>query len=224
MIRSGSVPSRTAAVVVAVQNVGLADRIDDAVRDILANPPYLDEPNIFERALQWLAERLGGAIGGPAGSLLASVIQGIVWVAVIAVLGFVAWLVVRRIGTGAFTARGRVPATTTTVGLVDRSAADWLAEARIAAAEGRRRDAVRAAYRAVVAHLVIREAVPAMAGATVGTHRAALRRSEVVAEMQARGFDRASDVFERVWYADDEASDEDVAVVLAAADDLGVGS
>jgi len=219
-----SVVSSAAAVVVAVQDAGLADRIDDAVRDILADPPYLDEPNIIERAIQWLAERLGGVIGGPGGSVLASVLQGIVWVSVIALLGFVAWLVARRIGTGAFTTRGGAPATTITVGGVDRSAADWLSEARSAATDGRNRDAVRAAYRAVVSHLVVREAVPAMAGATVGTHRAALRRGEVVAEMQARGFDRASDVFERVWYADDEATTDDVAVVLAAADNLGVGS
>lgn len=220
----GGVASSAAAVLVAVQDTELADRIDDAVRDVLSNPPYLDEPNLFERAFQWLAERLGMTVGGPGGSLLATILQGIVWVTLIAVLGFVAWLVARRIGTGAFTARGRAAATTTTVGRVDRSAADWLAAARRAAVAGHHRDAVRAAYRAVVAHLVAQEAVPAMAGATVGAHRAAVRRGDVVAEMQALGFDRASDVFERVWYADDEATGTDVEVVLAAADDLGVGS
>lgn len=204
-----------------LQDVDRADRIDEVTRDILDNPPYLEEPGPIERVLQWLAERFPDTIGGATG-VLARVLVGVVWVVVAALLLGAAWFVLRRIRPDAFRRAGAGAATTTHVGAPDRSARDWLDEARRAAAEDRHRDAVRAAYRAVVVHLVRLEAVPATAGATVGAHRSALRAGQVVEELQARGFDRASEVFERVWYADGVADADDVATVLAAADELGV--
>lgn len=196
-----------------------ADRIDDSVRTILDNPPYLDEPNPVERFLQWLVER--GVLSGDAAVGAASIVELLIQVAVAAVLAWLAWLVVRRLRTGAFRRGGRDPVETTTVAPA-RSAAEWLAAARDARDAGDHREAVRAAYRALVARLVDLEAVPAAPGATVGAHRAAITRTEVLADLQARGFTDASDVFERVWYAQDEADAGDADVVIAAAEDVGV--
>lgn len=196
-----------------------ADRIDDSVRTILDNPPYLDEPNPVERFLQWLVER--GVLSGDAAVGAASIVELLIQVAVAAVLAWLAWLVVRRLRTGAFRRGGRDPVETNTVAPA-RSAAEWLAAARDARDAGDHREAVRAAYRALVARLVDLEAVPAAPGATVGAHRAAITRTEVLADLQARGFTDASDVFERVWYAQDEADAGDADVVIAAAEDVGV--
>lgn len=209
--------------VAVLQDDDLPARIDRAVQDVLANPPYLDEPNLLERLVQWVADRLAGAVGEGAAGLLGRVAGAVIVVVVIVVVVALGWLVARRIGAGAFR-RVPTPTTTTATGSPERSAAAWLAEARAARDAGRHRDAVRAAYRAVVVHLVELAAVPATAGATVGTHRVALRRGSVVDELQARGFDDASEVFERVWYADRDATSRDADVVLVAADRLGVGS
>ncbi len=207
-----------------VQDADVADRIDRSVRDVLSRPPYAEEPNPLDRLVQWVLDRLGdvGLSDGVLG-VLAWVVRGLVWAVVVAVVVVVLWLVLRRVGLGAFRRAGRDDGPTTSVGSVDRSAADWLARARAAEDRGDHREAVRAAYRAVVVHLVALEAVPAMAGATVGDHRSALRHSDVVAVMEAHGFDAASDVFERVWYADEPAGADDARTVLAAADDLGIG-
>lgn len=208
-------------VLALLQDADRADRIDDLTRDILDNPPYVEDPGLFDRLIQWMVDRFTW-VGADAIGVLGPIIEGIIWVVLGAALLGVAYLVARRVGMGAFRRGDEGPGTTTRIGAADRSAEDWLTEAHRAREDGRHRDAVRAAYRAVVAHLVMLEAVPAMAGATVGAHRAALRRGAVVAELQARGFDRASEVFERVWYAEDDAGPDEVAVVLAAADALGV--
>jgi hypothetical protein len=207
-----------------VQDADRADRIDELTREILDAPPYAMEPGLLDRFVEWLTGRVPDALGSGLADVLGLVVRGVVWVAVAALLLGAAWIVVRRIRPEAFRRGPDGPPPTTTVQRVERSARDWLDHARTARDAGRHRDAVRAAYRAVVVHLVELEAVPATAGATVGAHRAALRRGGVVAELQARGFDRASEVFERVWYADGEADAADVDVVLAAADGLGVGT
>lgn len=213
-----------AAVLLAVQDADVSDRIDQTVREVLSRPPYAANPNPVERAVQWLLDRLAGLGVSESGlDVLAWVVRGIVWAVVVGVVLLVLWVVVRRLGPDALRRRGRGPATTVAVDAADRTASDWLAEARDADRRGDHRAAVRGAYRAVVAHLVVVEAVPASVGATVGAHRAALRHADVVAEVQARGFDDASDVFERVWYAGATADARDARVVLAAADDLGVG-
>lgn len=204
--------------VLAQVDPGRADQIDESVRDILSEPPYLDEPNLLERFLQWLMER--GVISGDAAGGVGRVLELLVQVAVVAVVAWIGWLVVRRLRTGTFRRAGDEVVTTTTA--PERSAAEWLADARDARAAGDHRDAVRAAYRALVVRLVDLEAVPAAPGATVGAHREAIGRAEVVADLQARGFTDASDVFERVWYAEAEADGADADTVIAAAEAVGV--
>lgn len=198
-----------------------AERIDDAVRSILDNPPYVEEPSLLERILQWLAER--GIFDAALDDTTLGIVNLVVQLLVVAIVVALVWLVVRRVRTGAFLPSRRGGPRVEHLA-ADRSAADWLRDARRAAAEGRNRDAVRAAYRAIVVQLVDRGVLPDTPGATVGAHRESLARSAVLADLQARGFTAASDVFEAVWYGDRDADDEDVAVVVGAADRVGVAA
>lgn len=206
-------------VLLAQSDPARADRIDDSVQTILDNPPYLQEPNLVERLLQWLVDHgwLSGESVAGAGTLIGWVIR----LLVVAVLAWLGWLVVRRLRTGTFRRARGDDVTTTTAG-PHRSAGAWLAQAHAARDAGDHRAAVRAAYRALVVRLVDLEAVPATPGATVGAHREAITRAEVVADLEARGFTDASDVFERVLYADAQADGADADTVIAAAEAVGV--
>lgn len=197
-----------------------AGRIDEAVNRILDSPPYRDTPGLLERALRWLAER--GILDGSFSWATTDIVSSLFQVAVIGLLAWFAWVVVRRIRTGAF-----FPAPTGDEAVVDhtgvaRAPAEWLREAQVALQDGRHRDAVRAAYRAVVTQLVNDGMLPGEPGATVGAHRQVVASTTMLADLQARGFVAASDVFERVLYADAAADEADVAVVLEAAHRLEV--
>jgi hypothetical protein len=241
-------------------------RAEAARRSILGADPYLDEPGLLERVGQWLSDRFNDLLGGgvdQGSSLLAQfgrfLDAAVPWIlAGMVALG--AWWVWRHRSGLSAVGRGSVR-DDVRVGHLDdaRSAADWLREAGRLEAEGRHTEAVRAAYRAIVAHLVARELVPSTPGLTVGAHRDLVGRSDVLDALQAEGFAAASDVFENAWYGPPRtpagtaarptaesrtgqsgagmasgdrpggevdlrtASAADVAVVLDAAERLGVG-
>ena len=182
-------------------------RAEAARRSILGADPYLDDPGLLERIGQWLSDRFGDLLSGGAdggSSLLAQfgrVLDAAVpWIlaGMVVLAGWWVWR--HRSGLGAV-ARGTGGADIRVAHLDDgRSAADWLRESRRLQGEGRYTEAVRAAYRAIVAHLVTQELVPPTPGLTVGAHRDLVGRSDVLDALQAEGFAAASDVFERAWY------------------------
>lgn len=220
----------------------------------LSADPYLDQPSLLERIGGWIAERFADLVGASSDQTAEWALRvgrfldaALPWVlALLAVL--VVWVLWRRradILTGGAGSAGGAQVDVTHLA-DERSASSWLAQANRLTADGDHVGAVRAAYRAIVVHLVTHDVVPATPGLTVGAHRHLVDRGDVVDILQARGFDRASDLFERAWYGnadtgtdgDDPASGAvatavrpvagtataaDVRIVLDAADTLGVG-
>lgn len=186
------------------------DRVDGTVRDVLRDPAFTSSQEHWltrwrEDVRQWLFERLAALFDSGAGTVLAWVLVGL------AVL--VGVLVVVRATRGL--RRGAVaddePAT---VVVTRRPAADWLADARAARDTGELAEAVRCGYRAVVAGLAREGALEEVPGRTVGEYRAQVGRER---PDRLEAFGRASEVFERVWYARRPPSARDVDVVLDVA-------
>ena len=168
------------------------DDVDDAIEDILARPDLREEqPNLLERARNWVFEQLGRGIdalfqsGG--GTLLG-------WVVVVVAIGLAVVFTVRlgrgvQRDPGISLARGDTGAR--------RTAADWRADAEANEAAGRWRAAVRCRYRALVADLAERGLIDDVPGRTAGEHR---REVEDAVPAAAHDFTQASELFERAWY------------------------
>lgn len=219
--RAGLVAVTTAAWVGATATAAAAlprsdvdsGTVDRTVEDVLRHRDFQGvEPGLLERwredLRQWFLERLADVFSSGAGTVLAWVL--IAAAGVLAVVVGVA--VTRGMRRGA---RSDVDAPAVVV--TRRPPADWLADARAAEAAGDHAEAVRCGYRAVIAMLAGRGEVDEQPGRTVGEYRAQVRA-------QGAGrldeFTRASDVFERVWYARRPATADDVATVVGVADGL----
>ncbi len=214
---------------------------------VLAGDPYLDEPGLMERFGDWLARRFGNL--SPDAQTADSWFSGVgrfldaaaPWLlAGLALLAL--WWMWRNRGSVKAGSRSRGGGARVDHHAAERSAGAWLDECDRLAGQGQYPAAVRAAYRAIVVHLVERDHVPSTPGLTVGAHRGLVAHSDVLDALQAEGFDQASDVFERVWYAPQQvdrdptgdgagvtasvtvrpATAADVEAVVAAATRLGV--
>lgn len=187
--------------------------VDRAVTDVLTRPEFANAQRSWfaelrERIRTWFLERLADVFGSEAGPLIA-------W-ALVALVVLVAVVVLVRAFRGL--RRGGDLATTPAVTIVTpRRPQEWLADARAARERGDRAEAVRCAYRAVVAFLAARGDLDEVPGRTVGEYRQQLAGT---APARVTSFARASDVFERVWYARRPATDDDVDRVLAVAGEL----
>lgn len=201
-------------------------RAEAARRSILDTEPWLDEPGLLERVGQWLLDRITELLAGnvdDGSTLLAQfgrfLDAAMPWllVGLVTLAGWWVWRHRNAVAGGAAGDSGDAMR----VGHVDeeRSAAEWLRECRRLADEGRHPEAVRAAYRAIVVHLVARELVPATPGLTVGAHRSLVGRSEVLDTLQAEGFAAASDVFERAWYGTSTPAGGQSGAGMSAGDD-----
>ncbi len=97
---------------------------------------------------------------------------------------------------------------------VGRSSRDWLVEAAEHEAAGRRRDAVRCRYRALLADLAAAGLVEEIAGRTSGEYLAAVE-SDVPAAAEA--FADATRRFELAWYGATpvDATDADAFAAVA---------
>lgn len=187
--------------------------IDRAIHEVLARPQYAGARKSWltrfgEDIRTWVLEQLAKLFEGGAGNVIA-------WTLVVTVALFAGLLAIRFVRTvrrGAATTPG-----SDVVIQIERTPAAWLAQADIALRSGRLAEAVRCGYRAVVARLALSGAVDEVPGRTVGEYRAQVgqRRPDLVAP-----FVEASDVFERVWYAQRPASRDDVTEVLEVADTL----
>lgn len=189
------------------------DEVDRTVTDVLTRPEFANaRPGWFqqlrERIRTWFLERLADLFGSEAGTAIAWGLVALAALVAILVLARVV-MVMRR---GGDTEQG--PAVTVTR---PRRPAEWLADARAARDRGERAEAVRCAYRAVVALLAERGAVEEVPGRTVGEYR---RQVASRAPQHTAPFAEASDVFERIWYARRPAADDDVQRVLTIADAL----
>ncbi len=170
-----------------------ADEARRAAEEILSRPEFdQPEPSIFERAQDWIGERLADLVrsltAGGAGAFVAWVVLGLL-VAVVAVL------VVRILGTT------RRQATTAVRVDVERRrpAADWRADAERHEAAGEWKQALRCRYRALVVDLVARQVLDDVPGRTAGEYRRAV---DAHAPAVAGEFAGASELFERAWYGD----------------------
>jgi hypothetical protein len=169
------------------------DDIRRLADDVLARREFQPPArSLWDRILEWFADRIGRAVdalaGDGAGQVLAwAVLLVVVGAAVVAALRLRASLVPDpgvTVGQPAFGHKG---------------AAEWAAEAARHEAAGAWRLAVRARYRAVLARLAERGAVDDRPGRTGREVEEEVRRREpatapVVAE--------ATDLFELVWYGD----------------------
>lgn len=190
------------------------DAVDRSVRQVLRDPAFTaSQENWLSRlrddVRQWFLERLADLFDSGAGTVLAWTLVGL---AVVVGL-LVVVRATRGLRRGAVAAEG--PAA---VVVTRRPASDWLADARAARGAGDLAEAVRCGYRAVVAGLAAEDALEEVPGRTVGEYRAQVRdrRPE-----RADAFAAASEVFERVWYAQRPATDADVGAVLGVAEDAG---
>lgn len=184
--------------------------VDRTIEQVLREPAFTTaRPSWLERlrddVRQWFFERLATLFESGAGTVLAWTLVGLA--AVVGVLVVVRAM--RDVRRGAVAEAGAGAVTITR-----RPAADWLADARAAREAGDPAEAVRCGYRAVVAGLASSGGVDEVPGRTVGEYRAQVRehRPELLDD-----FVRASDVFERVWYARRGADPHDVATVLDVA-------
>lgn len=185
-----------------------AEDVRRATREVLSRPEYAPtESTWWSRLLEdvraWLAARLVDLIAATSATAVAWAIIA----AGVVVAGLVAWRVLRG------TRREPSEEDGLAVSVPRRSAAEWAARAREAEEAGDLRAAVRAAYRSVIAGLAEAGVIEEVPGRTVGEYRRAVATG---APAHAAAFDRASEVFERVWYAHDAATQDGLATVRAA--------
>ncbi len=159
---------------------------------ILARPELRpEEPSLFERALDRIAEELVGLLERGLGT--GSGMFG--WFLLAALLALVAWLV-RRISP---TAHRTAEASSSPDVVVEehRSASDWADAARAHEAAGAWVEALRCRYRALVAELVDRDVVRDVPGRTVGEYREEIASARPAA---AAPFRAATTLYEDAWY------------------------
>jgi Domain of unknown function (DUF4129) len=170
------------------------DDLRRAADDVLARAEFrAHEPDLLERLRTWVGDRLqdlfDAAFSGSTGSIVA-------WLILAGAVVAAVWFATRF---------GRTVQPERRVGVVveevhRRSPADWRAEAEAQEAAGEWKLALRSRYRALVGELIAEGVLEDVAGRTTGEYRA-----DVAAQAPERSaaFGAATDLFERVWYADD---------------------
>lgn len=151
----------------------------------------------------------------------------LLWVVLLAVLGFLVYLLVRYLADRNGWGGGRTRSSAADddsadldiveagAVVVDRSREpfNWRTEADRHRAAGRFRDALRCRYRALVGDLARRGLIDEIPGRTTGEEREQLR---VVTPPAAAPFDEAAELFDEAWYGhvdvDDAAVDRFVAL------------
>lgn len=187
--------------------------VDRAIDSVLSRPAFSGArkswlTRLRDEVQSWVVEQLAKLFGSDAGSIVAWGLVALV--AVVALL-----LLIRLVRTV------RRTSTTATDGditiHIERPPGAWLQMADEALRAGRAAEAVRCAYRAVVARLALGGAVEEVPGRTVGEYRAQVqqRRPDLLGP-----FGQASEVFERVWYAQRPAEQDDVRTVVGVAESL----
>jgi hypothetical protein len=171
--------------------------VRDRADEILRRPEFrASRPSLLERIIEWLADRLDDLLpdrlSGSGG-----VADAVAWVIVLAVIGWVAWLVLR---SGWRRPRRAQPhGEPFAVEIVEhRDAAGWRFEAERLEAAGDHRGALRARHRELVAGLVELGLLADIPGRTAAEYRDELRTA---APERAEPFAAATTRFEAAWYA-----------------------
>ena len=169
------------------------DEVRRQAEEIVSRPEFRrPEPSLFDRLQEWLAEQLSRVFTALSGGGRGSVVGLVLLVAAVAALVYFATRFARTVSVEP---RARAVEARTPI----RSAAEWLAEAARAEAEGHWRDGVRYRHRALVAGLAERGVVEEVPGRTAGEYRADITSALPAA---AGEVEAATDLFERVWYGD----------------------
>lgn len=187
-----------------------------AAEEILARSEFQEAPrSLYQQFLDWLGDLLGDVLGTLLSSGTGSVLA---WAVLVAVVGLLAWLVVRAVPrSGHRREAGAGPH----VEIEPRRPAEaWLTEAERHEAEGRWRDALRCRYRALVATLARGGVVEEVPGRTAGEYRALVRQARPAV---AEPFADATDRFERAWYGNAETGADDAAAFRAVAERVASG-
>lgn len=159
-----------------------------------AKPKAAAEPNLVERVVRWVIDRIDSLLGGLSGGGSGTWLAVVVLVAVAAGLVVLAVFVVR---SGALTRRRTKAPSPHVVTEPSRPPEAWRAEAEAHEAGGRFRDALRCRYRSLVVELDERGLLDEVPGRTTGEERAQLA---VRAPASAPHFAQATALFEATWY------------------------
>ena len=197
-------------------NLGPVDQDPDEVRDdachILSANPSVCEP----------ADTAPPDTPEGGGGLALDLLSLILWVVLIAAVGFLAYLVVRaamrRSGISSRRSKRRRSGSDegTEGDAVERDAVaidrgrepiDWRAEAEAHRREGRYRDALRCRYRALVGDLARRGLIDEIPGRTTGEEREQLGS---IRPQVALPFSDAADLFDSAWYGHVAVGEGDV--------------
>lgn len=171
-----------------------ADEVRRALADVLSRPEYAEAaPSLAAQIRSWVAEQLGRLLEAVVGSGQASLIGSLLIVALVLVAAVLTARFARRLQ--------RDPAA---VGVSDdgvgRTPADWEAEAEEHERAGRRRDALRCRYRALVAGLAAAGVVDEAPGRTTGEYLTDVRTRRPAATADVAAVTAA---FEAAWYGHD---------------------
>lgn len=190
------------------------DEIRQKADDILARPEYREAPpSLVERAVNWLAERLGNVFGSVVGNSGSGgyYLGYLVLFLGLAAAGYFLWKVLPRSG-----GLRRPGMAVTHESLPRASRAQWLARAAEAEAAGRWGEAVHARYHALTTGLADRRQVPAAESTTSGEHRTAFAQGAAPQPERVAVFDGVTDRYEHVWFGGREAAADDSAALAAA--------
>jgi len=198
--------------------------VDRRIDDILSRPEFQPPERtwlrrVWDGFVEWLRSLFNadddvpeitevpvesGGGGGP-GALIAYLLLA----AVLLLAAWVVWRLVRDRTPRAKSDTGGDPGVSIDID-EHRSAADWRERANELEADGRWKDAVRAWLRWGIAGLVDREVLEDVPGRTTGEYRRYVARHEPDLDAD---FDRATRLFDEVWYADRAADAESVATM-----------
>lgn len=185
------------------------DLVRRTAERIVTRPPYREgDPGLLRRTLQRVLDVVGGFLSDVLGAV--GTVPAVAWAIVVfglLLLGLVVWRATR----GATLGQGGPAAVPASSG--GRSAASWLAEADEHLAAGRREEALRARYVALVVTLIERGVLAEVPGRTIGELDAELaERAPSLVEVVAR----AGASVERVVFGDDEPRQRDLDAVQEA--------
>jgi hypothetical protein len=190
--------------------------VRDAAKHILSRPEFREPPkSLYERATDWIGEQLDRIISALLSGGRGSVVAWVALLAVLGLVGFLLWRLVRGARRGPRRRAAPIEVTTD----VRRSAAEWDRDADDHERAGRWRDAIRCRYRALVARLGAAGVVDADdVSRTAGEDRLAVRHA--MAGDAARSFAEAADLFERAWYGQRPTGEEDGERIRRLSDDV----
>ncbi len=197
------------------------DDVDRTIDRILARQEFLPPERTWlrrqwDRLVDWLRSLLESsndapapdlptepAQGGGAGSLVAILLLALV-------VALAVWVIVRIVRDRTPRADGGDDDSISIEIDEYRTAADWRSRAARLEGAGQSKEAVRAWLRWGIATLVDREVLEDVPGRTTGEYRRFV--AERHPHLQSR-FDRATMLFDEIWYADRDATAESVSTI-----------